>query len=109
MLDTGLTLFIIQWIMIITGIVFKSIWVYKFQSVHIAIFLILGWSSLLFVIDLWVFSEPAFWLILAGGLSYSVGVVFYKLSDKKYFHFLWHIWVAIGTVLQFIAIYGYLM
>lgn len=69
MLDMGLTLFIIQWLMIITGIVFKSIWVYRFQALHIAIFLILGWSALLFVIDLWKFSEPAFWLILAGGLS----------------------------------------
>lgn len=109
MLDAGLTLFIIQWIVITTGIVFKSIWVYRFQALHIAIFLILGWSALLFVLDLWKFSEPAFWLILLGGLSYSIGVIFYSLSNMKYFHFIWHLWVAAGTILQFLAIYLYLL
>lgn len=109
MIDTGLTLFIIQWVLIITGVVFKSIWVHKFQALHIAIFLILGWSSLLFVIDLYQFSVPAFWLILFGGVAYSIGVVFYALSNIKYFHFIWHLWVAAGTILQFLAIYLYLM
>jgi len=109
-IDRGLALFVIQWTLITLGVVLKSIWVYKFQFVHIAVFLLLGWSSLLFVIDLFNYSVPAFWLVLAGGIAYSLGVVFYALSRKiKYFHFVWHLFVASGTILQFIAIYAYII
>jgi len=109
MLDVGLTLFIGQWTLIIIGIVFKSIWVYRFQAAHLAIYLLIGWSAIYFISDLYQYSAPAMWLILAGGICYSVGVVFYVLSRIKYFHFVWHIMVAAGTILQFLAIYLYLM
>ncbi|MBN3490229.1 hemolysin III family protein [Acholeplasma equirhinis] len=109
MLDIGLTLFIGQWILIIVGIVFKSIWVYKYQPVHIGVYLLLGWSAIYFILDLYLYAPNAMWLILLGGICYSIGVVFYALSRIKYFHFVWHIMVAAGTILQFLAIYLYLM
>lgn len=105
----GLLLCILQWLLIITGMVFKSIWVYKFQTMHIVIFLLLGWSGLYFMIDLYKYSPSTMWLILLGGLSYSIGVIFYKQSDKLYFHFIWHLFVGLGTILQFMAIYNYLI
>ena len=105
----GLLLCILQWVLIITGMVFKSIWVYKFQTMHIVIFLLLGWSGLYFMIDLYKYSPSTMWLILLGGLSYSIGVIFYKQSDKLYFHFIWHLFVGLGTILQFMAIYNYLI
>ena len=109
-IDKGLLLFIIQWTLIGIGVVFKSIWVYKFKSIHLMCYLLLGWSSVLFIVDLYSFSIPAFWLILTGGISYSLGVIFYTMSSKiKYFHFVWHIFVAIGTILQFLAIYIYII
>jgi len=109
-LEKGIALLIIQWLVIIIGIVFKSIWVYKFQAFHFIIYLILGWSALLFIRELYTDSIPAFWLILAGGVAYTIGTIFYALSHKvKYFHFIWHLWVNIGTILQFVAIYLYLI
>lgn len=108
-IDEGLFLFIGQWILIIFGVVLKSIWVKKYQALHVAIFLLIGWSGLYFITDLYSFDPAAMWFILLGGVSYSIGVVFYSLSRKKYFHFIWHLWVALGTVLQFCAIYTYLM
>lgn len=108
-LDTGLFVFISQWILITVGIVFKSIWIHKFQVMHTTIFLLLGWSAVYFVVDIYTFSQTVMWLILAGGLCYSIGVVFYALSHFKYFHFIWHLWVAFGTILQYIAIYAFLM
>ncbi len=108
-MSLGLFFLIAQWLLIITGIVFKSVWVYRFQTMHIVIFLLLGWSGLYFMIDLYKYSPPTMWYILLGGLSYSIGVIFYKQSNKPYFHFIWHIFVAIGTILQFVAIYNYLM
>lgn len=107
-LSTGLTLFIIQWILIIVGVVFKSIWVKKFMKLHVFLFLLMGWSALSFMGILLATSVQAFWLILFGGVAYTIGVIFFALPKYKYFHFIWHIFTAIGTILQFIAIYAYL-
>lgn len=109
LLSTGWMLFIIQWFFILVGVVFKSIWVHKFQAFHYVIYLALGWSALVFIPALYSYSVPAFWLILAGGLSYTIGTIFYALSSKvKYFHFVWHIFVASGAIIHFIAIILYL-
>lgn len=110
MLEKGLTLLIIQWLVIILGIIFKSIWVYKFQAFHYVIYLVLGWSAISFIGELHAYSLPAFWLILSGGVAYTIGTVFYALSSKiKYFHFIWHLWVNIGTILHFIAIFVFIL
>jgi hemolysin III len=47
------------------------------------------------------------WLLLAGGLSYSVGVVFYIFKNIPYGHSIWHIFVLGGSVCHFLAIYFY--
>lgn len=107
-LSTGLTLFIIQWILIAIGIVFKSIWIKKFGKLHVFLFLAMGWSAFIFAEVLMETSPQAFIFILLGGIAYSIGVIFYALPKYKYFHFIWHIFTAIGTILQFIAIYFYI-
>jgi len=104
----GQSLFIIQWMIITVGVVFKSIWIKRFSALHTAVFLLLGWSALAFIGQLYSFSHSAFWLVLAGGVSYSLGVVFYALPKVKYFHFIWHIFCGIGTILQFVAVYLFL-
>jgi hemolysin III len=43
--------------------------------------------------------------IFAGGISYTLGVYFYIKDHKKYFHTIWHIFVLIGSILHFIAVY----
>lgn len=109
-LEKGLALLIIQWLVIIVGIVFKSIWVYKFRVFHFLIYVVLGWSAVVFIRELYIDSLPAFWLILAGGIVYTLGTIFYALSSKvKYFHFVWHLFVNAGTILHFIAIYQFLI
>lgn len=107
-LGLGPVLFIIQWILIIIGIVFKSIWIKKFAKLHVFIYLAIGWSALIFADQLLAYEANAFWFVFAGGVAYSIGVIFYAFPKIKYFHFIWHIFTSIGTVLQFIAIYGYL-
>lgn len=107
-LGLGPVLFIIQWILILIGVVFKSIWIKKFAKVHVFIYLAIGWSALIFAQQLIAYEAAAFWLVFAGGVAYSIGVIFYAFPKIKYFHFVWHIFTSIGTVLQFIAIYAYL-
>jgi len=107
-LGLGPIVFIIQWLLIILGVVFKSIWINKFSKLHVAIYLAMGWSALIFVQELYRFEPIAFYLVFGGGIAYSIGVIFYALPKIKYFHFIWHIFTSIGTILQFIAIYVYL-
>lgn len=107
-MSLGVLLLTIQWILIIIGTVFKAIWIKRFSTIHVIIYLLMGWSSLIFVGALFNYSPNAFIFVLLGGIAYSLGVIFYALSKVKYFHFIWHLWTALATILQFIAIYGYL-
>lgn len=104
----GLTLFIMQWSLIVLGVIFKAIWVNKFGKMHVVIFLAMGWSAITFISILYNESISSFVLTLLGGVAYSVGVYFYAKSNYLYYHFIWHICTALGTILQFLAIYNYL-
>ncbi len=104
----GVFLFIVQWALIVVGIVFKSIWVGKYNWLHSTIFLAMGWSGLIFIRQLFEWRVESFWLVLTGGIAYSIGVAFYAFPKVKYFHFIWHLFVGLGTILQFIAYFGFL-
>jgi hemolysin III len=72
-------------------------------------FLLLGWSALLIMGQFERLPTTAFYLIVWGGIAYSLGVVFYASSRKfKYAHFVWHLFVLTGVVLHFIANYGFI-
>ncbi|HHT54986.1 MAG TPA: hypothetical protein GX012_00305 [Acholeplasma sp.] len=107
-MEKGLVLFTVQWLLIIVGIVFKSVWIKKFARLHVFLYLAMGWSALVFVGVLLEYSKAAFYYVLFGGIAYSLGVIFYAFPKIKYFHFIWHIFTAIGTILQFIAFYNFL-
>ena len=105
----GWILLVVQWIIITLGIVFKAVKIRKFAVLHLMLFLLLGWSGLTLVGPLYELSAGAFWLILAGGISYTIGVLFYAFNWFKFAHFIWHIFVFLGTLCHFIAIYHFLM
>ena len=107
-MSLGVLMLTIQWLLIIIGTVFKAIWIKRFSTIHVIIYLLMGWSSLIFVGALLNYSPNAFIFVLLGGIAYSLGVIFYALSKYKYFHFIWHLWTSLATILQFIAIYGFL-
>ncbi|MFP4177200.1 MAG: PAQR family membrane homeostasis protein TrhA [Acholeplasmataceae bacterium] len=108
MLSTGLTLFIVQWVLIVIGVVFKSIWIGRFPRIHVFFYLAMGWSALVFIRALIDYDQSAYHYVLFGGIAYTVGVVFYTMPRIRYFHFVWHVFTSIGTILQFIAIYAFL-
>lgn len=104
----GWFLLIGQWAIIIVGIVLKAVKINKFTYVHLAMYLILGWSGVMFFGPLLTFSPMAFYLILGGGVAYTVGVLFYALHLFKYSHFVWHFFVIFGTAFHFFAVYLFL-
>ncbi len=100
---------IIQWTVIIAGISLKGATFNKFNKIHFILYLILGWSGLMVFKPLYNFSLGAFYFILAGGVSYTLGTLFYGFKWFKYSHFIWHLFVIMGTILHFFAVYLYLI
>jgi hemolysin III len=50
-------------------------------------------------------STASFWLLVLGGVAYTVGIIFYAFGKKvKYFHSIWHLFDLAGTALQFVSI-----
>ena len=70
------------------------------------LYVVTGWLIVAaFPLLLKSISAAAFALLLAGGVAYSVGIVFYALGKRvKYFHSVWHLFDVAGTVLQCISI-----
>lgn len=89
----------------ITGIVFKAINPKKYSKFHLALFLLMGWTALFFVTDIYAYSEMSFYFLTLGGIMYTVGVIFYAGIKFKLSHFVWHIFVLLGLVSHSIAIY----
>jgi hemolysin III len=101
----GWTLFGIVWACAVIGMVVKSFAVGKWEVISTAMYLAMGWACVFAVKSIYLMlAHPVFVLLLAGGLSYSVGIPFYA-SKRKYMHFIWHLWVLAGTTSHFAAIW----
>lgn len=105
----NLILIIIQWTVIIIGISLKGATFNKFNKIHFILYLILGWSGIMIIRPVYNFSLGAFYFILAGGVSYTIGTLFYGFKWFKYSHLIWHLFVIMGTILHFFAVYLYLI
>ncbi len=101
----GWTVFGILWAIVIFGAVMKIRNPKQQPKWVVLLYLIMGWT-LLFILPLMLRSIPArgLWFILAGGLSYSIGVIFYLWRKMKYSHAIWHLFVIGGTVCFFFAV-----
>ncbi len=97
------TLFWALWVLTFIGIVLKSIWISKFQGVHLIIYLAMGWSIMFIYDQAFSMMGAALILLIIGGLCYTLGVIFY-ISKFKYQHFVWHLFVLAGSVCHFISV-----
>lgn len=95
------------WGITILGIVFKSIWISRYQMLHLALYVLMGWSIIFVWRDMYPLMGDSLWFLLAGGISYTAGVGFY-ISRFKYAHFVWHLFVLGGSIMHFFAVWGIL-
>ncbi len=101
----GWTVFGILWAIVIAGSIIKMRNPKQQPKWIVGLYLIMGWA-LLFILPAMLYSIPvrALWFILAGGLSYSIGVFFYLWRKMKYSHAIWHLFVIAGSVCFFFAV-----
>jgi hemolysin III len=104
----GWTLFGIVWGAAAVGVCDKLISGIRHPRLSTALYLIMGWSVVIVIRPLVLSMPPPGmgWLV-AGGLFYTVGVVFYKARHLPYHHFIWHLFVLAGSTCHFFAVLWY--
>lgn len=105
----GIIILIIQWLMVFIGILYKSISIKSLPKLSLTIYLVMGWTAVLFFPSIISNSSSIFLgLIIAGGIMYSIGAFFYANKKIPYNHVIWHIFISIASILHFIAIIFYI-
>ncbi|KAE9562543.1 PAQR family membrane homeostasis protein TrhA [Companilactobacillus bobalius] len=105
----GISMIIVIWILAIMGIVINSVYPGKLKKVETIIYIFMGWLCILGGKQIWNnLGSQGFFLLLFGGISFTLGAILYSLNGIKYAHVIWHIFVLIGTMLMFFSIYLYI-
>ncbi|MEG0780160.1 MAG: hemolysin III family protein [Oscillospiraceae bacterium] len=110
----GATFCLVLWAIAIVGILVKMFWMNAPRILSTAAYLAMGWS-IVFVIRDFVITDPAcLALIVAGGICYSVGAVFYALKKPNLsrawtFHELFHVLILAGSFFHYLAVYFYVL
>ena len=80
-------LLIALWVIALIGTLFKLVFIHRFQKVSLAAYLVMGWLAVLVMDDMQRYlSKDAIQLLIAGGLAYTVGTLFYALKQVRYSH-----------------------
>ncbi len=101
----GWSLFGIVWGLAVLGIVFKLFFTGKMRLLSTITYVLMGWIAIVAVVPISRALQPAalYWLI-AGGIAYTAGTLFYHNQRIPYSHAIWHVFVLAGSVSHFIAI-----
>ncbi|MFC5558783.1 hemolysin III family protein [Ureibacillus thermophilus] len=105
----GGTLVGIEWGLAVIGIILKQFFVHRFKRTSLLVYISMGW------LVIFVFQPVMDYLtikgvlvLLAGGLSYTIGTYFYQNKNIPYNHAIWHVFVMVGSLFMFLAIYYFL-
>ncbi len=107
---TGIALLCAVWLIAIAGISLQSLLLAKADWINCLLYLSMGWLAV-FVIDPLVstLETTGLALLVAGGLAYTFGVVFYIFERIPFSHAIWHTFVFAGTTLQFFSVLLYVI
>ena len=101
----GLWLLLVVWVLAALGIIFKLFYTGRFKLASTLIYLGMGWLSIVMIKSFLVaFSSATLLWLLAGGIAYSLGTVFYMSKRIPYAHAIWHGFVLMGSACHFVAV-----
>jgi len=106
----GWFIFGVEWTLAVAGVVFKSFAVGKYEVASALVYLFQGWFVVFAVLPLFhAIGWGGIAWMGAGGLAYTLGIVFFALDRLRYFHATWHVFVLAGSVAHFFAILFYVV
>ena len=98
------------WGIALFGVIFEFAWTHASRKISLAMYLGMGWIILIAIGPMLDNVAPGgLLLLLLGGLSYTLGVVFYVWRSMAYHHAIWHLFVLLGSVLHFFSIFFYVI
>lgn len=98
------------WIVALAGVVFTLVFWGRLKPLHVVLYLVMGWLLVFFWNDIIpALPEGLLLWILAGGITYTVGVVFYAIKKIPHYHAIWHLFCVGGSLFFFIGFWKYLV
>lgn len=96
----------IQWSLILLGIIFVLIFgPYRVRILNFILFFSIGYSAVIFIPQLFKDNLNLFYMILSGGLIYTIGMIPFGFRKVKGSHFIWHFFVLVAAIIHFVGIY----
>jgi hemolysin III len=104
---SGTVILAVIWLCATFGVVMKLVWPRRFEWLSLGLYLAMGWVIVTVIQPLSAsLAQVNFWLLVGGGIVYSVGVIFYVMERIPYHRAIWHGFVLAAAVLQFGSILG---
>ncbi|MGE7673315.1 PAQR family membrane homeostasis protein TrhA [Lysinibacillus sp. NPDC094403] len=105
----GITLLCIIWSLAILGVIFKCFFINRFEKLSLIFYIGMGWLIIFAIKPVYLFlGFHGFALLLAGGLFYTIGAIFYAWRSLPYNHTIWHLFVLAGCGAMYACVYFYL-
>ncbi|QDQ03053.1 hemolysin III family protein [Lysinibacillus fusiformis] len=105
----GVTLLCIIWTLAILGVLFKCFFINRFEILSLVFYIGMGWLIIFAIKPIYLYlGSHGFSLLLAGGLFYTIGAIFYAWRSLPYNHTIWHLFVLAGCGSMYTCIYLYL-
>ncbi len=94
------------WAAAVAGIALTIRFWGRFYAVHIALYVIMGWSIITIYDSVFPYIPSGlFPYVLSGGITYTLGLIFYSIRKIPHHHLIWHIFVLAGSLLFFLGYY----
>ena len=107
---SGINIFIAVFILSIIGTFKKIFFTGRFQIMSLVLYLLMGWLIVVEIKLLFqLIGSEAQLLLIIGGLSYTLGIIFYALDKIKYFHSIWHLFVLTGSISHYLMVLLYII
>jgi hemolysin III len=104
----GIGIFIAVWTIAIFGIAFKLFFTGRYEKISLASYLVMGWIVIIAIKPMIEAIHPnGLWLMVAGGVSFSIGTIFYRWHSLPYQHAIWHVFVMLGGGFHYFAVLYY--
>lgn len=106
----GWSIFGVIWGLAFAGAVFKIFMTHRLRVLGPIFYIAMGWLVVIAIKPLLAALPMAgFWWLAAGGVIYTVGVLFYAIDKIPYNHTIWHIFVLVASTCHYLAVYWYVV
>lgn len=103
--DRAVNFLMVMWGIVLAGTITKIFFTGKFDLISTLAYIALGWMGVFIFKDIIAMPPAILFFIAAGGISYTLGTIFYAWKRYTYHHAVWHVFVLAGSALHYVAVF----